>query len=51
MMAEKLADVIRGRAPLQRSTAPYYKAAPARRPESAERAQPPTARLPMPMPA
>jgi choline dehydrogenase len=32
MMAEKLADVIRGRAPLPRSTAPYFKAngAPAR---------------------
>jgi choline dehydrogenase len=26
MLAEKLADVIRGRTPLQRSTAPYYKA-------------------------
>lgn len=51
MMAEKLADVIRGRAPLQRSTAPYYKAAPARRQASAERAQPPTARVPVPMPA
>ncbi|MBP0619693.1 choline dehydrogenase [Cupriavidus consociatus] len=51
MMAEKLADVIRGRAPLQRSTAPYYKAAPARMQASAERAQPPTARIPMPMPA
>jgi choline dehydrogenase len=32
MMAEKLADVIRGRTPLPRSTAPYFKAngAPAR---------------------
>jgi choline dehydrogenase len=27
MMAEKIADVIRGRPPLQRSTAPYFKAA------------------------
>jgi choline dehydrogenase len=26
MIAEKLADVIRGRTPLQRSTAPYFKA-------------------------
>ncbi|NUO88223.1 MAG: choline dehydrogenase [Cupriavidus sp.] len=51
MMAEKLADVIRGRAPLQRSTAPYYKAAPARRQTVAERAQPPAARMPLPMPA
>jgi choline dehydrogenase len=30
MLAEKLADVIRGRTPLQRSTAPYYKASVAR---------------------
>jgi choline dehydrogenase len=30
MLAEKLADVIRGRTPLQRSTAPYYKAPVAR---------------------
>jgi len=33
MMAEKLADVLRGRTPLPRSTAPYFKAngAPPRR--------------------
>jgi choline dehydrogenase len=30
MIAEKLADVIRGRKPLQRSTAPYYRAPVAR---------------------
>jgi choline dehydrogenase len=30
MLAEKLADVIRGRTPLQRSAAPYYKAPVAR---------------------
>lgn len=35
MMAEKLADVIRGRPALQRSTAPYYKAQAARKPERA----------------
>ncbi|QQX86984.1 choline dehydrogenase [Cupriavidus necator] len=53
MMAEKLADVIRGRAPLQRSTAPYYKAATARggSQEDAVRHPPATARMPMPTPA
>ncbi|KAF7959310.1 choline dehydrogenase [Cupriavidus sp. UYMU48A] len=41
MMAEKLADVIRGRAPLQRSNAPYYKATPIR----GQAANPPDARV------
>ncbi|WER48014.1 choline dehydrogenase [Cupriavidus sp. WKF15] len=52
MMAEKLADVIRGRAPLQRSNAPYYKATPIR----GQAANPPgaqvrTAAMPMFAPA
>ncbi|AQV98740.1 choline dehydrogenase [Cupriavidus necator] len=51
MMAEKLADVIRGRAPLQRSTAPYYKAATAGSKADAVRQPPAPARMPMPMPA
>ncbi len=41
MMAEKLADVIRGRAPLQRSNAPYYKATPIR----GQAASPPEAQV------
>ncbi|MDK3021155.1 choline dehydrogenase [Cupriavidus taiwanensis] len=53
MMAEKLADVIRGRAPLQRSTAPYYKAGSASGKALAEAVPhpPASARMRMPMPA
>jgi choline dehydrogenase len=41
MIAEKLADVIRGRTPLQRSTAPYYRAPVARGETVQARAQQP----------
>jgi choline dehydrogenase len=41
MIAEKLADVIRGRTPLQRSTAPYYRAQAARGQAVQARAQQP----------